>query len=119
MRALKLVHAPAISPGFGGAWTRLTASTGIADASASTHPVSTVSHAQSLADSRAKFRSRVLTPAHEVEHGGVRLAGPLELRHVPAVELEMARRRQGPLHVLHERDRDERVVAAPDEQGVR
>jgi hypothetical protein len=55
-----LVHAPASSAGFGGARTRLTASTGIADASASTHPASTASHAQSLADSRPNFRSRAL-----------------------------------------------------------
>jgi hypothetical protein len=48
----------------------------------------------------------------------VRLARPLDLRHVPAVELEVAGGGERALDVLHEPDRDERVLAAPDEQRV-
>ena len=42
----------------------------------------------------------------------------LQLGHVATVELDVARRRQRPLDVLHEADRDELVVPSPDEQGA-
>jgi len=48
------------------------------------------------------------------------VGGPrqLHLRHVPAVELEVAGLRESLGNVPGERDRHERVAAPPDEQGV-
>ena len=48
----------------------------------------------------------------------VRLPRRLELRHVPAVELEVLRARQRLAHVARERDRDEAVLPAPHEQRL-
>src|SRR4051812_38728312 len=55
---------------------------------------------------------------HELSDRGVRLAGPLELGDVTAVELHVPGSREGPLHVLHERQRYDGVAATPDEHRV-
>jgi hypothetical protein len=54
----------------------------------------------------------------ELADRGVRLARSLDLRHVPAVELDVAGRRERLLDVPPEADRDERVLAAPHEQRL-
>lgn len=48
----------------------------------------------------------------------VSLLRSLELGDVAAIELEVAGGRQHPLHVLHEADRHERILAAPNEEGL-
>ena len=56
--------------------------------------------------------------AQEPPDRRVRLPRRLELRHVPAVELDVPRARQRLAHVAGERDRDEPVLPAPDEQRL-
>jgi hypothetical protein len=46
------------------------------------------------------------------------LPGPLHLRHVPAVQLDVTGLRESLGDVPRERDRHQRVVATPDEQGI-
>ena len=58
------------------------------------------------------------TPAQELAERRVGLLRSLDLRHVAAVELEMAGARQRLGHVALEGDRHEPVAAAPHEQGV-
>src|SRR4051794_34288901 len=57
--------------------------------------------------------------AEELRQRGVRFARALELGHVPAVELEVARARKRIGDVAGEADRHERVLAAPHEQRRR
>ena len=56
--------------------------------------------------------------AQEAPDRRVRLPRRLELRHVPAVELDVPRARQRLAHVAGERDRDEPVLLPPDEQRL-
>jgi UDP-glucose 4-epimerase len=65
-----LAHAPAIPAGFDGAWTRLAASDGLDDASASPSATGLASHAQSRADFRPASPSRVLVTGGAGTIGG-------------------------------------------------
>src|SRR4051794_35262134 len=57
--------------------------------------------------------------AQERGQGGVGLRGPLELRDVAAVELDVLGGGQRLGHVPREADRDELVAAAPEEERAR
>ena len=65
----------------------------------------------SIAESDARTRER--------GESIVCLARLLHLRHVPAVQLDVTGLRESLGHVPRERDRNQRVAATPDEQGIR
>src|SRR5688572_1219468 len=94
-----LVHAPGSSADFGGVWTRLAASGGLADALASTSSTGFASHAQPLADSRPNFRSRVLA-SEQPDHRRLHEAGRERHHDVVAVLLQEAGRPAGATQAL-------------------
>src|SRR6185436_11620186 len=69
--------------------------------------------------SRTTRASRSACTAEEPRDPLVRLARALELRHVAAVQLEVLGLRERLADVAGEGDRDERVLATPDEERWR